>query len=130
MGNVILAFASDPQIQVPLSITSCIHSLIPYAVIALPFFWRLCMCSHLYIKTKKLSHIANAIKYCTAFPVIGLSASKRLYPEFTAINSFWLVAVIVNSFYSLYWDVVMDWGLIEKCFVTSNRAKAILPTTR
>nr|GAT60534.1 protein-er retention protein [Mycena chlorophos] len=70
----------------------------------------------------------NALKYATSFPVIYLSAAQRLvvselvqekgdeaakeawhgeHPLFRL----WLLAAVVNSLYSFWWDVTNDWGL-------------------
>jgi hypothetical protein len=64
-------------------------------------------------------HLANALKYATAFPVIILSALQRSTTDGKASSTsneaslyrMWLVAVIVNSLYSFYWDVANDWDL-------------------
>lgn len=59
-------------------------------------------------------HLANALKYSTAFPVIITSALLRSVDEEdkkAAYNRAWLVAVLVNSLYSFYWDVAKDWDL-------------------
>lgn len=62
-------------------------------------------------------HLANALKYSTAFPVIILSAMQRghdwSYIGMTEAGLFrlWMLAVFVNSFYSFYWDVAKDWDL-------------------
>ena len=62
-------------------------------------------------------HLANALKYSTAFPVIFLSALQRGYDPTTfymteaGLFRLWLLAVFVNSFYSFYWDVAKDWDL-------------------
>jgi hypothetical protein len=72
----------------------------------------------------------NACKYFSAFPVIILSAlQKTLTDEISQDASIpreqmgsrwhgehrlfrvWLLAVVVNSMFSFYWDVEMDWGL-------------------
>ena len=62
-------------------------------------------------------HLANALKYSTAFPVIILSALQRSpdpsqfgVSEATLFRM-WLVAIFVNSGYSFYWDVAKDWDL-------------------
>lgn len=62
-------------------------------------------------------HLANALKYSSAFPVIILSALQRS-PEpskyglsETSLFRLWLAAVVVNSGYSFYWDVARDWDL-------------------
>jgi hypothetical protein len=64
-------------------------------------------------------HLANALKYSTAFPVIILSALQRnlsLNHEDIGLTEkslyrCWVVAVLVNSLYSFYWDVAKDWDL-------------------
>lgn len=63
------------------------------------------------------THLANAAKYSTAFPVIILSALQRSPdPSSFGVSEatlyrMWLVAVIVNSGYSYYWDIAKDWDL-------------------
>ncbi|KAK5061558.1 hypothetical protein LTR84_008102 [Exophiala bonariae] len=62
-------------------------------------------------------HLANALKYSTAFPVIILSSMQRGYDpkkiNMTEAGLFrlWLLFVFLNSFYSFYWDVAKDWDL-------------------
>lgn len=59
-------------------------------------------------------HLANALKYSTAFPVIIFSSAQRNTDDESlkaALNKMWLVAVLVNSLYSFYWDVAKDWDL-------------------
>lgn len=61
-------------------------------------------------------HLANALKYATAFPVILLSALQRSSADAPSGNDatlyrLWLLAVVVNSMYAFYWDVANDWDL-------------------
>ncbi|KAI4193117.1 MAG: hypothetical protein LQ348_002955 [Seirophora lacunosa] len=62
-------------------------------------------------------HLANALKYSSAFPVIILSALQRGYDpnkiglSETGLFRLWLLTVFLNSFYSFYWDVAKDWDL-------------------
>ncbi|KAI9697599.1 MAG: protein-ER retention protein [Candelina mexicana] len=62
-------------------------------------------------------HLANALKYSSAFPVVILSAMQRGYdPTKIGISEkglfrLWLLFVFLNSFYSFYWDVAKDWDL-------------------
>jgi hypothetical protein len=62
-------------------------------------------------------HLANALKYSTAFPVIILSALQRSPDPIkyglseATLFRLWLMAVIINSGYSFYWDVARDWDL-------------------
>ncbi len=73
-------------------------------------------------------HLANALKYATAFPVIILSALQRSSSDATttataaetSLYRLWLLAVIVNSLYSFYWDVANDWDLTLLSSARSN----------
>ncbi|KAI4093816.1 MAG: hypothetical protein L6R37_007338 [Teloschistes peruensis] len=62
-------------------------------------------------------HLANALKYSSAFPVIILSALQRGYDpnkiglSETGLFRLWLFSVFLNSLYSFYWDVAKDWDL-------------------
>ncbi|KAI9662187.1 MAG: protein-ER retention protein [Trizodia sp. TS-e1964] len=100
-------------------------------VIAIPSIIRLRQCLIEYIRVRKSiqkqggaglsgrggQHLANALKYSTAFPVIILSALQRGYDPSNARMSektlfrLWLLFVFINSFYSFYWDVAKDWDL-------------------
>ena len=70
-------------------------------------------------------HLANALKYSTAFPVIITSTLQRNLAD-EAAKAFWykawLAAVLVNSLYSFYWDVTKDWDLT---MLTSQKGKAL-----
>jgi hypothetical protein len=62
-------------------------------------------------------HLANALKYASAFPVVILSAlqrgydPKKIHMSETGLFRLWLFFVFFNSFYSFYWDVAKDWDL-------------------
>ena len=62
-------------------------------------------------------HMANALKYATAFPVLLTSALKReshpdrMWASESRLSNLWLLALTVNSLYSFYWDVAKDWDL-------------------
>jgi hypothetical protein len=101
-------------------------------IIAVPSLIRLRQCLTEYFRVQKANkrtgqispatgwggvHLANALKYSTAFPVIVLSALLRS-PEpstfgvsETTLFRMWMVAVMLNSGYSFYWDVARDWDL-------------------
>ncbi|KAK3715260.1 protein-ER retention protein [Vermiconidia calcicola] len=81
--------------------------VVPF-IICIPFLIRLrqCIIDH---------QPANALKYATAFPAIILSALQRDAEKIgigpTSLFRLWLLAVMLNSLYSFYWDVAKDWDL-------------------
>lgn len=93
-------------------------------LLALPSMIRLRQCLIEYLRVRRApykessgwggQHLANALKYSTAFPVIITSTLQRNLDgedAKAALNKLWLVAVLINSLYSFYWDVVKDWDM-------------------
>ncbi|CAG8590052.1 9854_t:CDS:2, partial [Gigaspora rosea] len=75
---------------------------------SIPYFIRFKQCIAVYLHSKDpkntgREHLFNALKYCSAFPVI----SYWITPS--TIFNLWIISVAVNSIYSFYWDVAMDW---------------------
>ena len=90
----------------------------------LPAAWRLLQCFRCYYDTGKVSHLLNAGKYFTTFPVIvfaTLFASKVKILTFNLahldldevgwIIIAWLVASFIHAVYTFIWDIYCDWGL-------------------
>ncbi|CAI7750031.1 unnamed protein product [Closterium sp. NIES-53] len=88
------------------------HSLMIPIVLAFPYACRFFQCLRQYSDTRDKSCLLNALKYSTAFPVIILSATKYHVPveRWRAVyRPLWLMASVVNSCYSYYWDISRDW---------------------
>ena len=64
---------------------------------------------------KRYQHIANAIKYSTSiFPLCFSAYQKTIDPDDARkLEPLLIVLLVVNSLYALYWDVVMDWGMMQ-----------------
>ncbi|KAL4949952.1 EXS family-domain-containing protein [Aspergillus filifer] len=96
-------------------------------VIAIPSMIRLRQCLTEYVRVRKTGlkngnnggqHLANALKYATAFPVIILAAKLRNYNPFllydiseVTLSRLLYLFTFINSTYSFYWDVTKDWDL-------------------
>jgi hypothetical protein len=114
-------------------------------IIAIPYLIRFRQCLIEYFRVRNANHraggmgssgwggqhLANALKYSSAFPVIILSALQRnlntnhadIGLTESSLYHFWLLAVFVNSFYSFYWDIAKDWDLT--LFSPSQRSRNI-----
>lgn len=103
---------------------SCGGTVIVPLIMAIPSMIRLRQCLIEYLRVRRAPYkestgwggqnLANALKYSTAFPIIITSALQRNAEDETskrAINRLWLLAVLVHSLYSFYWDVTKDWDL-------------------
>ncbi|KAK4685015.1 hypothetical protein P7C73_g5143, partial [Tremellales sp. Uapishka_1] len=104
-------------------------------MVCLPYLLRFRQCLLEYYQSSWTSPrpLANALKYLSALPVIFLSAAQKSVVSEIAFQKgisvqelgdtgdrwfgehllfrLWLLAVVVNSMFSFYWDISMDWGL-------------------
>eukprot|EP01012_Entosiphon_sulcatum_P055207 TRINITY_DN7681_c0_g1_i1.p1 TRINITY_DN7681_c0_g1~~TRINITY_DN7681_c0_g1_i1.p1 ORF type:complete len:446 (+),score=50.68 TRINITY_DN7681_c0_g1_i1:48-1385(+) len=80
-------------------------------VASLPSWLRMFQCLNCYFRERQVKHLANAIKYGSAFPVLFFSYLNSIAPPSQALRTSWLASLVVNSLFSFYWDVYRDWGL-------------------
>lgn len=110
---------------------SMVHAKSP----SLPYMVRFRQCIYEYHQSSYQNPrpLANSLKYFSAFPVILLSALQKTVVTDLALEKgvtvqeiaesgdrwfgehrlfrLWLLAVVVNSMFSFWWDIEMDWGL-------------------
>ncbi|KAF8270296.1 EXS family-domain-containing protein [Lactarius quietus] len=98
-------------------------------LMSLPYLvrFRQCMVEYTSPLNDSRRPLWNALKYSSSFPVIFLSAAQRLVVSDLiakkgdevkqeawhgehALFRLWLLAALVNSLYSFWWDVTNDWG--------------------
>ncbi|OQD76637.1 hypothetical protein PENDEC_c004G00057 [Penicillium decumbens] len=107
---------------------ACGAEIVVPIIVAVPSAIRLRQCLTEYVRARRSStrrevsrgnqHLANALKYATAFPVIWISAKLRNYNPldfhgYSEVTTHRLLFIVcfINSFYSFWWDVVKDWDL-------------------
>lgn len=95
------------------SYSGCIHSAVAPIVTSLPFFFRLVQCFYQYRNGE--NELGSIFKYASAIAVIFFSALRKNLSSnlayFQVITYFWILFVFVNSVYSFYWDIFIDWRL-------------------
>jgi hypothetical protein len=118
----VLAFSVLGMQQGSVLVNACIA-----LAVSAPYWVRLRQCLILLSRTGEQNHLLNAIKYATAFPVIFLSALSATgigqgkgdiiggvsgsYISHGGLRIAWIAACVINSAYSLYWDICKDWDL-------------------
>ena len=73
---------------------------------------------------KKYQHMLNAIKYSTSLWPLLLSAYQKVVEtdeEKARLETALIVLFAINSTYSLAWDIIMDWGMMQ------NTAVVLMP---
>ncbi|KAI5612647.1 xenotropic and polytropic retrovirus receptor 1-like, partial [Silurus asotus] len=86
----------------------------------LPAWFRFVQCLRRYRDTKRaFPHLVNAGKYSTTFFVVTFAALYKTHKakdhSDTTIFFYLLIAsYIINSCYTLIWDLKMDWGLFDR----------------
>jgi len=89
----------------------------------LPFFFRFLQCLRRYRDTKqRFTHLGNALKYLTSILVTMWSTLDKIYQDpndngithgFTIFGYIWIVFAAFSSLYGSFWDLRMDWGLLD-----------------
>jgi hypothetical protein len=100
---------------------SALNIVIPSAFAAVPFVIRARQCLVMYqigrltSQPNRFSHLANAVKYSTSiFPLVVSAYQKTVSAAASAsLEPLLVLLLVVNALYALYWDVVMDWGLLQ-----------------
>jgi hypothetical protein len=96
--------------------------LIPSAWAAIPFSIRARQCVVMYNYSrakndpKRLNHVWNAIKYTTSILPLCLSAYQKTVDASVSrtMEKYLIFLLVVNALYALYWDIVHDWGMMQK----------------
>ena len=96
----------------------CARSIANAVCLAVPFWCRLQQCLHCYFETRERKNLVNALKYCSAFPLVILGYIQKHSDPFDVAlaarhRDMLILAAVVNSSFSFCWDVVMDWGLLK-----------------
>ncbi|KAJ5458200.1 hypothetical protein N7475_009588 [Penicillium sp. IBT 31633x] len=107
---------------------ACGHERVVPIILAVPSLIRLRQCLTEYLRARRTStrretqkanqHLANALKYATALPVIWMSAKMRNYNPLhmggyseVSMTRLLFIVCFINSAYSFWWDVVKDWDM-------------------
>ncbi|KAK8644345.1 hypothetical protein V6N13_123654 [Hibiscus sabdariffa] len=87
-----------------------------YIVVAIiPYWIRFIQCLRRLFEEKDSAHAVNGLKY---FSTIAAVAIRTIYQHQEEKTTTWLVLAAVTSgiatMASLYWDIVVDWGLLNR----------------
>ncbi|KAL7565037.1 hypothetical protein ACA910_020748 [Epithemia clementina (nom. ined.)] len=115
--------------------------LIPSAFAALPYVIRARQCLIMYTvgrikkERNRFSHLWNALKYTTSIFPLCLSAYQKTISKRAGedLENVLILLLVINSVFALYWDIVMDWGMMQENPIgvavcnTGSKTKTLLP---
>jgi len=126
---------SHQAVHYPNPVPPAIHNiLIPSLCAAIPYLIRARQCLIMYTvgrvgrDPKKYQHLMNAFKYSTSmYPLILSAYLKTRQPQngsstTSGLDTLLIVLLIINASYSLYWDIVMDWGMMQDPYKVAQTA--------
>lgn len=100
-----------------------LHSIaIPSIAASLPYLVRARQCVVMHTigsmksDPKRYQHMLNAIKYSTSlWPLIVSAYQKVVATEErkASLENVLIILFVINSTYSLAWDIIMDWGMMQ-----------------
>lgn len=100
----------------------CADTVTNALMLALPFWLRLMQCLKVYSVTREQKNLWNALKYSTAFPLVYAGYLRRHSPG-EWHDHFFIACAVVQSTYTFIWDVLMDWGLPQRCNAAKGDAR-------
>eukprot|EP00210_Caulerpa_lentillifera_P006607 g6312.t1 len=132
-GICVFSMTVDASNQDAIEFTCGRRSLIINFALAFPYLIRMIQCLTTFIRDHDRVQLFNALKYFTAFPVVFSSMMKHRVSSNDWIviwNRVWILASILNTGYSYYWDLEMDWDIFQqirndKRSSTSTRIKPL-----
>mgnify|MGYP002378605865 CR=1 FL=1 len=113
------------------------NPVVELVVLAVPACIRMKQCWYEFNLTGHKQHLYNLVKYLTSiFPlsvnyiikVFIINNPENLLEVILRLNKWWFFFSFVNSSYSYYWDIKMDWGF--EMFDGIFRKKSKLSVTR
>lgn len=101
----------DPTILLPaLEKSWILHTILLPACVIGPLWWRFLQnLRQVKDEKRRWPYLGNAFKYFLAAQV---AVTGVYLPEWQQ-SPVWLTAFVVATLYQIYWDVFMDWGLLE-----------------
>ena len=91
----------------------CGQSYIRIILACYPALIRFLQCIRRYYDSQKtFPHLWNAGKYSTTFFKV-IFQSMWISTSSTVWFALWMVSTVISSFYTLTWDLKMDWGFLE-----------------
>lgn len=93
----------------------CDPNKLAYLIVicSLPAIWRFLQCCRRYNDTKMwFPHLANGGKYTISL-IAALFKSFDAMFQIQGLKITFIVLNLIGSFFSLYWDYIMDWGFFQ-----------------
>ncbi|KAJ0251014.1 Phosphate transporter PHO1 4 [Hirschfeldia incana] len=98
-----------------------------FIVAVIPYWLRFLQCIRRIIEEKDLSHGYNAIKYLLTIIAACLRTAYTLNRGTTWNITAWVFSGVA-TLYATYWDIVIDWGLLQRgCKNSFLRDKLLVP---
>jgi len=99
--------------------SSCSGPYVTTIVLSIPYVIRFRQCTIDFQRTGQTMHIANCLKYLSSLPVVFFGVLQKMYKGVEGDNGFteamayklWIFAAVINSCYSIVWDIKCDWNL-------------------
>ena len=96
---------------IPLERSWLLHTVVLPACTLSPLWWRFLQnLRQCYDHKKRWPYLGNAFKYLVAAEV----ATFGMFDPSVKQNPIWLTCFFCATIYQIWWDVFMDWGLLER----------------
>ncbi|XP_056844422.1 phosphate transporter PHO1 homolog 8 isoform X4 [Raphanus sativus] len=106
--------------------SSHVYSTFYFIVAVIPYWSRFLQCVRRLIEEKNPTEGYNALKYLLTIVAVCLRTAYSLNRGNAWRNAAWIFSALA-TFYGTYWDIVFDWGLLQKSSKSWLREKLLVP---
>jgi len=105
------------EVLLPVERNWFLHTVILPGCMVSPLWWRYCQnLRQIYESKKRWPYLGNAAKYFIAAQV----ALAGVYVPNAKGSPIWIAMFVIATLYQIWWDIFMDWGLLDKSDITGN----------
>ncbi|KAH9675247.1 phosphate transporter PHO1 [Citrus sinensis] len=93
--------------------SSSVYKFFYFVVAIIPYWSRFLQCFRRLVEERDPMQGYNGLKYFVAIIAISSRTAYSLYKGFSWQITSWIFSIIA-TIYGTYWDLIMDWGLLQR----------------
>ncbi|XP_050373013.1 phosphate transporter PHO1 homolog 10 [Argentina anserina] len=91
-----------------------VYNSLYFVIAVIPYWMRFLQCIRRLCEEKDLKHLCNGLKYLSTIVAVIIRTIYELHKGKTSWMVLALLSSAVATMMNTYWDIVVDWGLLQK----------------
>ncbi|XP_034199371.1 phosphate transporter PHO1 homolog 10-like [Prunus dulcis] len=90
-----------------------VYNTLYFIIVVIPFWMRFLKCIRRFCEEKDVKHMRNGLKYFSTIVAVIIRTAYELKKGKTSWMVLALICSAVATTMNMYWDIVIDWGLLR-----------------